>query len=261
MDNKQRKDSLYSGLITIGGTIFLALILETIKLKNTGFEIKTLWDWMELLLIPLFLAGGAFYLNRSEKEVERKTTEDRAKLETEIAIGHQQEVALQNYIDKMAELMLERDLLNHEEKKARDVARTRTISIMRVLNIDRNNLVIQFLREAKLVIDVNSILNGADMAGMNLRGLNFHHVYLQETNLIGVNLEGALLHRADLYRAHLEEASLRATRLSRVNLEGASLHRADLRGANLQGAIVTEEQLEKAASLEGATMPDGLIHE
>jgi len=40
----------------------------------------------------------------------------------------------------------------------------------------------------------------------------------------------------------------------------ADLSGANLCGANLSGAEVTDEQLAKAASLEGATMPNGDIH-
>ena len=45
----------------------------------------------------------------------------------------------------------------------------------------------------------------------------------------------------------------------------ADLSEADLEGANLggtylEGARVTDEQLARAASLEGATMPSGALH-
>ena len=46
-----------------------------------------------------------------------------------------------------------------------------------------------------------------------------------------------------------------------ANLREANLVKADLTGANLSGANVTSEQLGKAASLEGMTMPDGTKHE
>ena len=59
-----KKYLLYASLIIVGGGLIL-LLVETIRAKNTGFETKTLWDWMELLVIPFVLAGGAFYLNRS----------------------------------------------------------------------------------------------------------------------------------------------------------------------------------------------------
>ena len=70
-------------------------LIETVRAKNTGFEVKTLWDWMELLIIPLFLAGGAFFLNRSERNNER-----------EIATDRQREAAFQAYLTQMKDLLL-----------------------------------------------------------------------------------------------------------------------------------------------------------
>jgi uncharacterized protein YjbI with pentapeptide repeats len=49
--------------------------------------------------------------------------------------------------------------------------------------------------------------------------------------------------------------------LSAVNLSNANLSSANLPGADLSGAKgVTDEQLGKAKTLEGAIMPDGSKH-
>ena len=94
MKSRWKQYLLYASLMFVGGSLVFILI-ETVRAKNTGFETKTLSDWMELLIIPLFLAGGAFYLNRSERTTER-----------EIAADRQQEAALQAYIDRMSELLI-----------------------------------------------------------------------------------------------------------------------------------------------------------
>ena len=65
--------------------------------------------------------------------------------------------------------------------------------------------------------------------------------------LVGVDLSGADLRGANLSHANQREACL----------PGADLSGAELTGAKLNGATVTEEQLLKAKSLEGATLPDG----
>lgn len=44
------------------------------------------------------------------------------------------------------------------------------------------------------------------------------------------------------------------------DFDGADLTGANMKKANLIGAKVTLEQLSKARTLEGATMPDGTIH-
>lgn len=290
---------LYASLIIVGGGLIFILV-KTVQGKNTGFETKTLWDWMDLFIIPLVLAIGAFFLDRSEKKLER-----------EIATDRQQEAALQSYLDRMTDLLLEKKLLTTKDKEVRDVARTRTVSIMRVLDTKRNSLVIQFLREAKLITDENSLFHDATMSGMNLKNLDLKNVYLQRANLqsaqlqgadlrraqlMGVNLQDADLQDANLQGAYLMNANLRGANLQhadlqRVPLDGAALNNADLKDANLRhahlwdasledanligailwdavlhgsylrGAIITDEQLAQAKSLEGATMPDGTIHD
>ena len=86
------------------------------------------------------------------------------------------------------------------------------------------------------------------------------------TNLPEADLSGAVLSKAVLYHVNLSGANLKGANLDRVDLIGANLREANLgkailTGANLSGANVTSEQLGKAASLKGATMPDGTKHE
>jgi uncharacterized protein YjbI with pentapeptide repeats len=213
---------IYVSLIIVGGVI-LFILVKTVRANNTGFETKTLWDWMELLIIPLVLALGAFFLNRSERTVERQLANDRAELERGIAKDRQEEASLQAYLNQMSELLLKEKLRTTELGEVRDVARTRTISVMRGLDNKRNDLVIQFLREAKLVVDENSILNNADMEGMNLQGLNLNGLFLQKANLENANMEGANLTGANLTGAYLGMANLKHADLENANLSGAVL--------------------------------------
>ena len=58
-------------------------------------------------------------------------------------------------------------------------------------------------------------------------------------------------------------AELVAVDLREADLENANLEGADLSGADMEGAtgVPVEELEEQAASLEGATMPDGTEHD
>jgi hypothetical protein len=109
---------------------------------------KTLWDWMELLVIPLALAGGAFYLNRSERTIEREIVTDR-----------QQEAALQSYLDRMADLLLKEKLSTSNSEEVRKVARIRTLTLLRGLDARRKGLVLQFLYEADLIRISNHVVD------------------------------------------------------------------------------------------------------
>ncbi len=44
----------------------------------TGFGDKTAWDWMQLLIVPLVLAVGAFSFNEAQTTRQLETEERRA---------------------------------------------------------------------------------------------------------------------------------------------------------------------------------------
>src|SRR3712207_6525576 len=110
------------------------------------------------------------------------------------------------------------------------VARARTLTVLPRLGGDRKARVVQFLYESGLITKDKVIVD--------------------------------LLKGADLHGANLGEAQLSYANLSRANLSEADLSGADLSGADLSGATGwTEEQLDLAKSLKGATMPDGQKYE
>jgi uncharacterized protein YjbI with pentapeptide repeats len=238
---------------------------------------KTLWDWMELFIIPIFLGVGAFLLNRSERNNER-----------EIATDRQSEAALQSYIDRMADLLLNEKLRTTKNREVRDVARTRTLSVLRGLDGNRKGLLLRFLQEAKLIEKKKPVvvlrmaylndanLTNADLSGANLSGAYLNDAFLVLADLSDADLSGAYLGGADLLRAQLsganlsgaylndtdlEDADLTNADLSDTDLSGANLNGADLSDANLCGANVTKKQLATVFSLKDARMPDGTKHE
>jgi uncharacterized protein YjbI with pentapeptide repeats len=297
--------------------------------QNSDFQrSKTLWDWLQLLIIPLALAIIAILFNRAERKNEQ-----------EIAYDNQRETALQEYFDRISELLLEDKLPNLPN--AVTILRARTSTVIRSLDPIRRANLIRFLSEADLINqstngDLEKIdLQEANLASIkmckvnlsfaNLRGADLSEVDLSEaslfeTNFNGAKLNDALFTRADMRGAHLYKAELLVADLSEANLQGvdlsnsgmlrvnlskadlsnanlsksflygadlseanlskanmctANLGRADLSNANLtgadllnsyledtnlKGAKVTPEQLAKAKSLKGATMPDGSIH-
>ncbi len=82
---------------------------------------KTLWDWMQLLFIPVVLAVAGFWLNqvqkgrdqraeKAQKQREEDAAKEREKLERESREDNQREIGLQAYIDKISELLLNEHL-------------------------------------------------------------------------------------------------------------------------------------------------------
>lgn len=233
----------YAIYIIVGGS-FTFILIETIKAKNTGFEEQTLWSWMDLLIIPLVLVVGGFILNRSEKKTEWENLKDR-----------QQEEALRTYIDGMSELLLKHFLLTTKKPEVKNVARMRTLSVLRRLNRNRKVQVIKFLYEADLINKKNVIVN---LKGANLIGVNLEGAYLESINLAGTILDFVNFNDAYLVDANLEGAWLIQADLVKANLKGASLEGAELYAANLGNAKLVNANLKDAslvyANLHGAEM-------
>jgi len=263
MNSRWKQYLLYASVIILGGGLIFILI-ETVKAKNTGFETKTLWDWMELLIIPLFLVGGAYFLNRSEQAIERKAAENRAELEREIALDKQQEEALQIYIDRMADLLLAAKLKTNKKKEVRDVARTRTLTVLSRLDGKRKAVVVLFLMEAGLITNKPVVdISGANLRNVDLSFAELSGVYLHHVDLSGANLSYSDLSGADLSDTHLSDGFLRDEKhalpanLSNANLSGANLTRADLVRAKLRGANITNANLNRASMIEADLSAEG----
>ena len=279
---------------------------------------RPLWDWLQLLIVPLVLAAIGFWFTASQdarqQQIENQRAQQaqnienkRAKAERELADQRAQDEALQAYFDQMSLLLLQKDLANSEPGSAvRTLARARTLTVLRAMDGARKGLIMQFLAESDLisrdrsVLDLTgadwheAILNDADLSGTELSGLDFNPppydgpAQLFGTNLSDADLSHAILGatdlhnakllRADLSYANLGEAYLRGADLSDADLshaklettwlydprhprDAADLSGADLSHAYLKDAKVKEEQLEQAASLEGATMPNGQKYE
>ncbi len=243
----------------IGGYIF--------NWKGIGVGQKTLWGWLQLLIIPAVLAVGGYIINltisRGEQEAtkqraqsEREAAEKHAEIEREIALDNQCEAALQEYIDKMAELLLHEKLRESKpEDKVRSIARARTLTLLARLNNVRKGSVLQFLHQSGLIEKDENIVDLADanLIGANLPHINLYGANLSRIYLTGANLESAGLVKTKLQVAWLDRTNLRYAALSEAYLGSAHLNNADLRGAQLFKAYMQFASLS-LANLEGANL-------
>jgi uncharacterized protein YjbI with pentapeptide repeats len=248
-----------------GAAALFGLIIVGYWVPWTGFDgppTKTLWDWLQLLVIPLVLAIGGFLFNQTQQRREQA-----------IADEDRQEAALQSYLDRMAELLVVHKISTSKpEAPERDVARARTLTVLRRLGTDgsRKAGVLQFLYESGLIQAPDPIISlagaeltliqwvSANLVWANLGGAHLGGAHLGGANLVGANLGGADLGGADLGGAHLGGAHLGGAYLGGADLRGADLRgayleRANLRGANLGGADLGGAHLV-GANLGGANL-------
>ncbi len=147
-------------------------------------------------------------------------------------LDQQQQTTLETYLDRMSDLLFTQHLATSKpEDEVRQVARARTLAAVQVLNPVRKGILLRFLYDSNLI-------GYYDPTARN-------YIHGPIVSLYGVNLIGADLRAANLYGA---------------NLIWAYLSGADLRGAILNGVEVTQEQLDKAKSLQGAILPNGSKH-
>ena len=217
---------------------------------TTPQEAKTLWDWLSLAGIPLSLAGLGFWLQLKDQKIADKNRQQ----DLEIAQDNREEEALQHYLDRVSNLVIEKNLLaiaakdppTTEEKELLDVSvdilRGLTLSTLRRLSDGvRKASVVRLLIETDIIKRVS--LEGADLTGAELTG----------AILIGATLTGAKLEHANLTGAILNSAIF-----IKVDFQCADFNCANLKDANLTDAeALTKEQLEKAY-LCGTKLPKGI---
>src|SRR5215472_14965092 len=99
---------------------------------------KTLWDWMQLLLVPLAVTGAAGWLNwvQSAREAERE--DRRANIEADREARREQDAVMDAYLSQIANLLLHEDLgqPTSEGKRAKQVACGQTLTALRRIDGD-----------------------------------------------------------------------------------------------------------------------------
>jgi hypothetical protein len=92
---------------------------------------NTLWDWLELLIAPAVLAGGAIWFNRSQRNRELALEERRAEEARTIEERRSQDAALQSYLDQISQLLIDHSLRNSQPgDDVRTLARARTLTTL-----------------------------------------------------------------------------------------------------------------------------------
>jgi uncharacterized protein YjbI with pentapeptide repeats len=261
--------------------------IKTTKVSKQFQSGKTLWDWLGLagvIAIPIVLYQfQQQQQKRSEEQaevekkqaqeradIENKQAQERADLEKEIAATNLREEALQNYIDKMAELLIDKELkilleggssyetltIRASEIESSTGIREREQFNSR-LNIalggDRAKLdagldiararTLSILRRldgdkerkgsvVRFLIDAE-LIQGLDLLkGANLTGVDLQHVSLSRADLSEVNFSGANLLGVNFEEADLSSVNFSQADLSHAQLQGAKLHNAQFSGVD-----------------------------
>jgi hypothetical protein len=199
----------------------------------SGPRSRTLWDWLDLLIVPIFLALGAWLLSAADKESELKLELDR-----------QNQSVLIFFMDNLSKLLLEGRLRESKPgTEVRSIARTYALAAFRVLDNRRKAEALQFLFEAGLISD-NPIIS---LNGANLRGVILDKAALVEAEIRGAYFQNARFKDANLSKTNFCASDFSNANLSNLDLTKANLDCADLNGANIKNAKIAKEQLIQLA--------------
>jgi Pentapeptide repeats (8 copies) len=264
--------------------------LAILTLIGLPFEI-TLWDWLNLLAVPITVGGAVPLLTKLQKDRELDVQKRQA-----------QDEALQTYLGEIGHLLLEkglRDSHEHgkgaytdrshspEDENVRTLARARTLTVVRTLDRDQKRSVLDFLYESKLItppeplsepeerpwwrrmireqsqrivptspVEPNKPSPIVDLGGIDSFG---GAADLSDANLEADHLALADLHGANLTAANLSKANLRESDLHECDLREADLREADLSGANLSAADLSKAELSRAILDIASSETRGLI--
>ena len=232
--------------------------------KKRGYEVqpaKTLWDFLQLLIVPLMLVLLAYLFNDAQAKRENAREDERAKHAETLAeqrIEEDRELAqearrddiLQVYLTQMNDLMLHRHLVRAwPGSTVKNVARSLTLTTLRRLDGKRKGEVVRFLYEANLLRPYRALdLTGAD---------------LQEADLVNSELFDTSFARTDLRGAHFGSASLVDTDFTGALLANASFRGSELSGVQFVFADLTDAHFDHAHLLpsysEDAGLPSTLL--
>jgi hypothetical protein len=248
-----------------------AIVLVVLILVASVVD-RGLWDWLDLLVVPAVLAIGGYLFSSAQNRAAQ-----------EHATRRTQDEALQAYLDRMGQLLIDKDLIGVRGPEAgnlRSLARSYTLTVLGSLDGRRKRDVISFLYVTGLIYAdpppvitlPRADLTGADLEGMGLCGREYTGADFMGWTPLSARARqlGVELHEIarPTNRVHLTHVELSGANLRGADLGGAVLMFADLSGADLEGANlsyahlegargISEKQLhEQCKLLEGAYMPN-----
>lgn len=230
---------------------------------------KTLWDWLQLLIVPLVLAAGAYGINSAQTSRDRKHADERAVQQDRVAAEGRRDEALRAYLQQMSGLIANNDLPSDKHPSISALAATLTTTVLRQLDGERKGIVVQFVVDAGLmskpVLDLyranmrgakldGAFLENVKFGGVDLRGADLHGAIIDSTDFSASNLQGVDLSDAgpiaDKKPADFGSTCLTGARFSRATLDGASFKDAEGRDVGFAKASLDDADFKNARLTE-----------
>ena len=242
------------------GVFFARLMLKISSFNWSGFYDKRLWDWLDLLFVPFFLALGAFYIENQANTRSKNNLQRGSELQI-----------ISKYIEEINDLIVKKN--NYSDlpsipKEKETIAKAMTINLLDRIDYERQPKIFSFLSDAFLINCPNSLdpncdpvihLEGVNLTRIKLSNLTLPNIILNRANLSNAEIKNTILNNAKLRNANLSETTLVEVKLINADLRSAYLHDANfseytnLQNANLSKADLSESDLS-GVNLRGADL-------
>ena len=246
---------------------------KTLALKLwqwTGVKDKTLWDYLQLLIVPLLLLTVTEGMNQYQKNAdelrniqEQKANLQRMEQEKKAAESKAKQDTLNSYISAMTDLMKNGLGEAGQSERLEPIATSRTILTLRDLDGPRNMIVLGFLKESNLIRRDPALMK--DLEKSYQESLEEYRkcqdgkkkVCQPPALLPSLDLGGTDLSKVDFKEVDLNTLNLKKANLRDADLTKAVLIDTNLTGANLTGAHLPSEELLKGVRYCNTKMPNG----
>ncbi|SHH92678.1 Pentapeptide repeat-containing protein [Flavobacterium sp. CF108] len=212
---------------------------------KSGAEPKKLWDWLDLLIVPLSIATIGWIYKEYEKSKDEKKDFENKQNET-----------LDSYFRVISDLIIKSNLLDiHLNKESKIIARTRTIVAIENLNDERKGQVLQFLYESKLIDkDIIELIGAnfrtSEVSGIVLKDTIIKGVYFCNSKFIRSYLDRSVFTACDFTNTDFTDSSMQNTDLSYTKLIRCKLVNIDLTTVDFEGADLTDADLTNSVILK-----------
>jgi hypothetical protein len=263
MSGKFGSDKPWINWLLSGALISLLVIIISNWISNfkwSGFQKKSFWDWLQLLIVPLILAFGAFSLNYASETRDKQRAEER-----------KQQELLKDYFSKMQTLIVETKKSKDsqpkivetkksvETTKSKDsqpnpdgapllpefipIAQALTLAVLDELDGKRKGKVISYLADSKLI--TANIKDQKSKPVIDLRKANLKKIVLEDVSLDGLSITGA-----DMTEAKLTEVILTNSNLVSSKFINATLDTVDFSGSKLGNSNFYDADLKNITRSE-----------
>lgn len=207
---------------------------------------KTLWDWLELVIVPVAIAFVVFIYTQFEKKKNKRVEDE-----------NYNSNLLESFFKTITELLLKDDLKGDLNKKRISIARSRIIMIFGQLDGQRKGQVLQFLYESDLIDKEpmfhlrganisDAVLDRIVLKNAEIKSANFENTTIQNSNLNEIDLTGCNFKNANLSNSLVDNANFSYTDLSESVLQNLDLSTVDFEGAILTNANLTESTIKQS---------------